>query len=359
MSKGHHQLRIALERANGFMLDVDLTLPAQGITAMFGASGCGKTTLLRCVAGLERGAGRVQIGDDVWQDDARGVFLPPWQRPLGYVFQEASLFDHLDVRGNLQFGLRRAGGNQADLDEAVALLGIGALLARRTSELSGGERQRVAIARAVATRPRLLLLDEPLASIDAARRADILPWLERLRDSLRLPMLYVTHSVDELVRLADTVVLMAGGRVQAHGPVGSTLARSDLPADFGDEAGAVLQAEVAERDETWHLARVAFDGGSLWLRDEGLAIGERVRVRVPARDVSLSASAPSGSSVQNVVPCRVQAITQGAHPAEVMVQLESSGARLVARVTARSAHALALQPGLAVWAMVKSVALVR
>jgi molybdate transport system ATP-binding protein len=359
MSGGQHRLRIALERASGFRLDVDLAVPAQGITALFGASGCGKTTLLRCVAGLERGAGQVRIGDAVWQDDVRKVFLPPWQRPLGYVFQEASLFDHLDVRGNLQFGLRRAGGQQADLDDAVALLGIGALLARRTSELSGGERQRVAIARAVATRPRLLLLDEPLASIDAARRADILPWLERLRDGLRLPMLYVTHSMDELVRLADTVVLMAGGRALAHGPIGSTLARADLPADFGDEAGAVLQAQVVERDAAWHLARVAFEGGSLWLRDEGLAIGERVRVRVPARDVSLSASAPHGSSVQNVLACRVQSIAPSAHPAEVMVQLESCGTHLVARVTARSAEALALAPGLAVWAMVKSVALVR
>jgi molybdate transport system ATP-binding protein len=359
MSGDAHRLRIALERANGFTLDVDLTVPARGITALFGASGCGKTTLLRCVAGLERGAGQVRIGGQDWQDDANGVFLPPWRRPLGYVFQEASLFDHLDVRGNLAFGLRRAGGHEADLAEAVALLGIAPLLGRRTSELSGGERQRVAIARALATRPRLLLLDEPLAAIDAPRRAEILPWIERLRDQLRLPMLYVTHSADELVRLADTVVLMAAGRAVASGPIGSTLARSDLPHDFGDEAGAVLQAHVVERDARWHLARVAFAGGVLWLRDDGLAVGDQVRIRVRARDVGIATSPPAGSSVQNVVACTVRAIAPASHPAEVMVQLDAQGADLVARVTARAADALALAPGSPAWAMIKAVALVR
>ena len=354
-------LRVALTRAQGFRLEVDLTLPAHGITALYGPSGCGKTTLLRCVAGLERGAGHVRVAGEDWQDDARGRFVPPWQRALGYVFQEASLFDHLDVRGNLAFGLRRAGGSAADLEEAVALLGIGPLLARRTSELSGGERQRVAIARAVALRPRLLLLDEPMAAIDAARRADILPWLERLRDRLRLPMLYVTHSAQEMVRLADTVVLMEHGRVIAQGPLAQTLGRADLAAGLGDDAGAVLEGLVAERDAPWHLVRMDLPAGALWLRDEGLAIGQRVRVQVRARDVTLATEPPAGgsSSVQNVLACTVRALAPAPHPAEVMVQLDAGGTPMAARITARAAHQLALQPGAAAWAQVKAVSLLR
>ncbi|HSW18923.1 MAG TPA: molybdenum ABC transporter ATP-binding protein, partial [Ramlibacter sp.] len=231
---------LQLERAGGFSLAVDLHLPATGITALFGPSGSGKTTVLRCVAGLERAAGAlVDIGGDCWQDDARGVFLAPWQRPLGYVFQEASLFDHLDVRGNIAYGQKRRGGGGAgngdlSLEAAVELLGIGHLLARRPHQLSGGERQRVAIARALAARPRVLLLDEPLSALDASRRQDILPWLERLRDELRIPMLYVTHAADEMARLADTLVLMDNGRAVASGPVAEVLARTDPSVIAGD-----------------------------------------------------------------------------------------------------------------------------
>ncbi|RZJ17028.1 MAG: molybdenum ABC transporter ATP-binding protein, partial [Haliea sp.] len=208
-----------------FSLGVDLKLPARGITAVFGPSGSGKTTLLRCVAGLERANDAlVRIGDEDWQDDSRGVFLPVWRRPLGYVFQEASLFDHLDVRGNLDYGRKRASEDQAiALDAVIELLGIGHLLARRTSQLSGGERQRVAIARGLAAQPRILLLDEPLASLDHARRQEILPWLEKLRDELRIPMLYVTHSAAEVARLADTLVVLNQGKVVAAGPVAETL----------------------------------------------------------------------------------------------------------------------------------------
>ncbi len=350
-------IRIRLAR-EGFVLDADLDLPESGITAVFGPSGSGKTTLLRCVAGLEQpDQARIAIDGAVWHDSARGLFVPTHQRPLGYVFQEASLFDHLDVRGNLAFGRRRAGAT-APLEPLLALLGIEGLLDRRPHQLSGGERQRVAIARALATEPRVLLLDEPLAALDLARRREILPWLERLRDELRIPMLYVTHAGDEVARLADHLVLLEAGQVCASGPLAQTLARIDLPAIPGEEPGALLHARVEERDAQWHLLRVAFGGGSLWLPDEGLAIGQPVRVRVLARDVSLALQVPEASSIQNTLPCTVRAVAAGAHPSQALVQLECGGTLLLARITARAAHQLALEPGSMVHAQVKSAALV-
>lgn len=354
---GMLEIRCRLERGD-FTLDADLRLPATGITAIFGASGSGKTTLLRCVAGLEHAASaRIAVAGEAWQDSAAGLFVPTHRRPLGYVFQEASLFDHLDVRGNLAFAQKRAGGG-ADLQPLLDLLGIADLLDRRPHQLSGGERQRVAIARALATQPRVLLLDEPLAALDLSRRREILPWLERLHRELRIPMLYVTHSGDEVARLADHLVLLEAGRVRASGPLRELLARVDLPAVPGEEPGALLEAGVAERDERWHLARVAFDGGSLWLPDAGLAIGHAVRVRVLARDVSLALQPPAGTSIQNMLSCRVLAIAPGAHPAQAMVQLACGGSVLLARVTGRAVDTLGLQAGSPVWAQVKSAALV-
>ena len=354
-----NRVRVALLR-DGFTLDVDLSLPTKGITVLFGASGSGKTTLLRCVAGLERvRQGLVQIGNEVWQDDSCGVFLPTWRRSLGYVFQEASLFEHLTVRANLQFGLRRTRSPAAALDAAIALLGIDTLLARRPTQLSGGERQRVAIARALATQPRLLLLDEPLAALDAARKQEILPWLERLRDELQTPMLYVTHSADELARLADHVVVLDRGRVDSAGPVSAALSSLERRVLQGDDVGAVLPGHVAERDARWHLCRVSFDGGSLWLRDTGLPLGQAVRLRVLARDVSLLIEEPRGSSIQNHLPCFIEAVAPDLHPSQVLVRARVGASVLLARVTGRALDALALQPGQPAWLQLKSVALLR
>jgi molybdate transport system ATP-binding protein len=349
------RIRVVLPRA-GFTLDADIALPAQGITGLFGPSGSGKTSLLRCVAGLERpDPAIVRIAGETWQDEA--VFVPPWRRAVGYVFQEASLFDHLDVRGNLEYARRRSGA-RAPLDAAIGLLGIGALLPRAPATLSGGERQRVAIARALASAPRLLLLDEPLAGVDIARRGEILPWLLKLRDSLRLPMLYVTHSLDEVARLADTVVLLDRGRVAASGPAHEVLSRIDAAALFGDDAGALLEGTVAERDERWGLARIEFDGGSLWLRDSGNPLQQQVRLRVLARDVSIATLEPAGSSIQNVLAAVVDEVVPDGHPSQTLVRVRCGAALLLARITSRAAHTLALAPGQRVWAQVKSVALV-
>ena len=345
----------------GFTLALDLQVPAQGITALFGPSGSGKTTVLRCVAGLERASdARIAVAGEAWQDDAAGLFLPPWRRPLGYVFQEASLFDHLDVRGNLAFAQKRASPTATPIALAavIELLGIGRLLAHQPWQLSGGERQRVAIARALASQPRLLLLDEPLASLDLPRRREILPWLERLHEELRIPMLYVTHSGDEVARLADHLVLLEAGQVRAAGPLAELLARVDLPALPAEEAGALLEGRIDARDDAWRLARVAFDGGAVWVADAGLAVGHAVRVRVLARDVSLALAPPQGSSIQNLLPCTVRALGVGAHPSQALVQLACGGSLLLARITRRAVHELALAEGSAVWAQVKSAALV-
>lgn len=353
------QLHVARE---GFELAVDLELPATGITVLFGASGSGKTTVLRCVAGLERARkSLVRIGPDVWQNDTAGIFLPTWRRPLGYVFQEASLFEHLTVKDNLRYGLKRTASREAGqvLDSAIRLLGIERLLDRMPAQLSGGERQRVAIARALATQPRLLLLDEPLAALDHARKQEILPWLERLRDELSTPMLYVTHSPDELARLADHLVILDRGRVKAEGPVADALSSIDNPLLVGDDVGALLSGRVAERDARWHLTRVAFDGGSLWLRDSGLPVGHAVRLRVLARDVSIATDEPHDTSIQNHLPCTIESSAADVHPSQVLVRVRVGASTLLARITGRSFDALDLLPGKCAWLQVKSVALLQ
>lgn len=354
------ELRLQCARAD-FALSVDLQLPARGICVLFGPSGSGKTTLLRCVAGLEPSVqGRVRMGETVWLDSAQGIRQPVHQRALGYVFQEASLFEHLNVRGNLEYGLRRvrSATTAQTLEQAVQRLGIGHLLNRSVDSLSGGERQRVAIARALATRPEVLLLDEPLASLDGARKREVIPWLERLRDELDIPMLYVTHSLDELTRLGDHLVVLERGRVKLSGPITETFALLDTSALDGQEVGVLIEAHVAAIDAQWHLARVTFAGVDWWVRDEGFAVGARVRMRVLARDVSLTTQEPQHTSIQNHVPAHIESVTPDTHPSQVLVRLQAPHGRLLARITQRAWSGLALQAGQRVWAQVKSVAVV-
>jgi len=340
-----------------FTLDVDLTLPHRGVTAIFGHSGSGKTTLLRCIAGLERPRqGHLLVNGETWQ--GAGSFLPTHRRPLGYVFQEASLFPHLSVLKNLTYGQKRTPReHRVSLERAIDLLGISPLLERKPDRLSGGERQRVAIARALAVSPELLLMDEPLASLDLARKREILPYLERLHDELEIPVIYVSHAADEVARLADHLVVMEAGKAVAQGPLGETLARLDLPIHLGEDAGVVLEAIVAELDRTWHLARLDFPGGSLWTRDSGLTLGHSVRVRVLARDVSLALEHHEHTSIQNVLPAVVEALAPEDHPSTALVRLQVGESILLARLTQRSASALGVQPGQALFAQIKSVAL--
>ncbi len=361
------EARLRLARRD-FTLDVALALPQRGISALFGPSGCGKTTVLRALAGLERAEGRVALGDEVWQDDATGRFVPTHRRALGYVIQDAALFPHLDVRRNLAYGAQRSvpAGHRIALDKVVELLGIGPLMARRPATLSGGERQRVAIARALATSPRLLLMDEPLAALDDARKAEILPYLERLHRDMALPIVYVTHAMDEVARLADHLVMLQAGAVQAAGPLTDLLSRPDLSLyhhQVGrDEAGVVIEAELIEHDRAYGLSRLGFDGGTLWLGAAAQAPGQRVRARVLARDVSVTRQPPGETSILNVLPVVLESLH--ADPSTALLRLRvgqgepaDDGVRLLARITRKSCEALCLRPGDALYAQIKGVAL--
>ena len=357
-------LHLRARRALGsFTLDVTIDLPARGITALFGPSGSCKTSCLRVLAGLDRHANaQVVVGGQIWQDSARGIFVPTHRRALGYVFQEASLFSHLTVRDNLTFGHRRTpvAERSRSWEHPLELLGIAPLLARWPHELSGGERQRVAIARALAANPRLLLMDEPLAALDAARKADILPYLERLQGELDIPVIYVSHALDEVARLADHLVLIDGGRVTAEGPVPTLLTRLSLPLAQGDQAAAVITGTVQSHDPAFRLTHVAFGGGTLRLvTPEPLlacAVGQSVRLRVQARDVSLTLAPATDTSILNVLPATVIEWRED-HPGYAMVALDAGGTRLLARVTRKSAASLGLAPGRPVFAQVKGAAL--
>ena len=349
--------RFRLDRP-GYSLDIDLQLPGSGVTALYGPSGCGKTTLLRCIAGLERADGTLCVNGETWQD-ASG-FRPTHQRAIGYVFQEASLFPHLSARANLQYGLKRSGrAGSIRLDAIVELLGIAGLLDRKPDLLSGGERQRIGIARALAMNPTLLLMDEPLAALDLNRKQEILPYLDRLQRTLKIPVIYVTHSPDEVARLAHHLVVMDTGHVIASGTLADTLARVDLPIRLGDDAGVVIESVVGAIDHEWHLARMDFDGGSVWIRDAGLDKGTPARVRILASDVSLAREQPGKSSIQNILQGRIDRIADEEHRGLALVRIQVGKAALLARVTHRALHELALHEGNEVWVQVKSVALAR
>ena len=346
---------------SAFALEVDLHLPGRGVTALYGHSGSGKTTCLRCIAGLERAAdGFVQVNDEVWQDSRSGLFVPPHKRALGYVFQEASLFPHLSVRANLEFGLKRIPRAQrrVDMAQATELLGIGHLLERHPQHLSGGERQRIGIARALLTSPRLLLMDEPLAALDSKRKSEILPYLERLHDELDIPVLYVSHAQDEVARLADHIVLLSNGKALASGPIGETLARLDLPLALGDDAGVVISGTVSAYDAHYQLLSLQLPGSALHMRvaHAPLALGKALRIKVQARDVSLNVQAEEHSSILNRLPVTVIQEIAADNNAHVLVRLDAGGTPLLARITRFSRDQLQLHPGQTLWAQIKAVA---
>ena len=346
---------------SAFALDVDLHLPGRGVTALYGHSGSGKTTCLRCIAGLERAEdGFIQVNDEVWQDSRKGLFVPPHKRALGYVFQEASLFPHLSVRANLEFGLKRIPRKlrHVDMAHATELLGIGHLLERHPQHLSGGERQRIGIARALLTSPRLLLMDEPLAALDSQRKSEILPYLELLHDELEIPVLYVSHAQDEVARLADHIVLLSDGKALASGPIGETLARLDLPLALGDDAGVVINGSVSAYDEHYQLLTLQLPDSALSMRvaHTPLALGKQLRIKVQARDVSLSLQAEEHTSILNRLPVTVTQDISADNSAHVLVRLDAGGTPLLARITRFSRDQLQLHPGQTLWAQIKAVA---
>lgn len=346
----------------GFALDVDLSLPGRGVTVLFGPSGCGKTTILRSIAGLERPPkGLLEVNGEIWQDDV--LWVPTHQRSIAYVFQESSLFPHLSVMSNLQYGRQRSAqaGDQPgiDLSQVIGLLGIEPLLSRKPDALSGGERQRVAIARALAVNPKLLLMDEPLAALDMQRKQEILPYLEKLQQTLEIPIIYVTHAPDEVARLAQHIVVLERGRLIASGSLSDTLSRLDLPIRLGDDLGVIIDARVGEIDPQWHLARLDFADGVFWARNQGLAIHQPARIRIPARDVSIIREKPGQTSIQNILAGRIDRCVDDEHPGGVIVRVLIGDTALLARITARAVAELNLKTGDRVWVQVKSVALAR
>ena len=347
-----------------FRLEVDFDAPMRGITAIFGPSGCGKTTVLRCVAGLRHVAGRLTVGGMVWQDDDTGVFRKPNQRPLGYVFQEASLFPHLSVQGNLMYGARRRAGNgrpsELGFDEVVELLGIAGLVERSVSGLSGGERQRVAIGRALLSHPRLLMMDEPLASLDEAAKEEILPYLEVLHANLAVPILYVSHDVREVARLADTMIVLSNGRNLCAGSVEDVLERLDL--DLGEsrfESGVVLHAQVVDHDPRFQMTRLDHFGQRILIPAAPVQPGDEVRLRIRARDVALATERPRSISVRNVLSGTVQEIAERRETAFAEVLVGLGGGRLRARITRDALADLGLTAGAPVYALVKSITIER
>lgn len=343
-----------------FRLDVEFRAPLRGITALFGPSGCGKTTILRCLAGLRRMPGRLSVSDETWQDDASDVFLHPHQRSVGYVFQEPSLFPHLSVRDNLRFGwLRssRAGSHPVlDFGEVVELMGLAALLGRSPSALSGGERQRVALARALLAQPRLLLMDEPLAGLDQIAKEEILPYIEMLHEKLSVPVLYVSHDLREVARLADSMIVLSAGRKVCDGPVQEILERLDLdPGDGEFEAGVILEARVSGHDAEFHMTRLDHHGQRIVIPGIDLAVGEYVRLRIRARDVALAVAKPAAISVRNILAGTVLDTAQDPDTAFAEVLVDVGGGRLRARITRDALQDLGLVAGSPVYALIKSI----
>jgi molybdate transport system ATP-binding protein len=340
-------------RRGTFTLDAQFAAPVPGVIALFGRSGCGKSTLVNLIAGLIReGAGRISLGDEVWLDTARGIAVPTEKRRIGYVFQDARLFPHYSVRGNLLYGTQHA--TTSAFDEVVALLGLEPLLTRRPGALSGGEKQRVALGRALLSQPQLLLLDEPLASLDAARRDEVLPYLARLRDRYAIPMVFVSHQFEDVLRLATHLVVMEQGRVVAAGDVSAVSITPALRGIVGpDAAGAVVEGRVTSIDNAAGIATVAVGTEKLLLSGRSLTAGQAVRVQLLAREVILAVEEPRGLSVRNQLRGQVRNITTDS--VGQLVEVDTGGVTVLARVTAAATRELSLAPGKPVWVLVKAV----
>jgi len=354
-------LEVSVKRAlKNFQIDADFSTEVSGVSALFGRSGSGKTSVVNMLAGLETpDEGRIVLNGEVLFDSAKNINIPPEKRGLGYVFQESRLFPHMSVERNLLYGMRaEQNGRLATFEQVADLLDLARLLSRRPNSLSGGERQRVALGRALLASPRLLLMDEPLASLDTRRKNEILPFIERLRDELALPIVYVSHAIEEIVRLADSLILLSEGSVIASGAIEDVTSRLDLfPYTGRYEAGAVVATTVKELDNGFGLSTLEFDGGQLLVPSVDLDIGSPLRLRVRARDISLARIRPEKTSLLNILPGIIKEVREaGASQVEVAVDV---GVRLVARVTKKACHDLALKAGDDIFVMIKAIAIDR
>ncbi|MBF0380851.1 MAG: molybdenum ABC transporter ATP-binding protein [Magnetococcales bacterium] len=346
-----------------FTLNSNLATAISGVTGLFGPSGSGKTTFLRCLAGLERATqGYLRFGDDIWQDEAKNIFLPPHQRPVGVVFQENRLFKHLTVKDNLLFGRKRSKNQKSSIswDGVVQILELEPLLNRHPQGLSGGEQQRVAIGRAILSNPELLIMDEPLASMDQTGSRRILGFISSLQNQLQLPILHVSHDMGEILQLADYLAVMESGEIIATGPISDMMTSLELPLAHRSDASTVLTARVVAHDPSYHLNHLEFGEPAqrLFIANNNLAIGDKVRVRIFARDVSLALDHPSNTSILNLFPAQVVEVAQE-NPAQYVVKLMVGNSPILARITKKSLQSLSIKKGLSLIAQVKSIALER
>ncbi|MBO1254207.1 molybdenum ABC transporter ATP-binding protein [Alteromonas sp. 5E99-2] len=346
-----------------FTLEVDITLPSEGVTVLYGQSGSGKTTLLRCIAGLEKNVrGTIEFKQEQWHTDNK--FVPTYKRNIGYVFQEPSLFEHLTTQQNLAFASKRVKGDkQNNEDHIIKLLGIEALLDHYPDQMSGGEKQRVAIARALLSNPSMLLMDEPLASLDTNRKNEILPYLEALKTKLNIPIIYVTHSPDEVARLADHLVVIDDGEIITSGPLSETLSRLESPNHLNAELGVVIDSTISEQDKQWKMSKILMSGEELWFHDDihknANEVGSLVRIQILASDVSLSLSARLGTSITNCLPATITEINDNLDTGITLVKLIIGDTAVISRISSRSAHTLNIHIGMKIWAQIKSAAVIR
>ncbi len=345
----------------GFDLEAELDVPVGGVTTLFGPSGSGKSTLLRCLAGLERSQmGFMQLGETVWQDDSKNIFQPTQQRALGYVFQEPRLFNHLTVRGNLEYGFKRTPVSERRLgmEQVVALLALDHLLERKPQHLSLGEQQRVAIGRALLASPKLLLMDEPLASLDIARKREVLPFIRKLHDELDIPVVYVSHSLQEVLQITDTIVLMRDGKTVASGPLTELCSELELSQYLGDMSGSVLETTVAAHEVEFALSRLAFNGGQLYVPLQNCDVGHGLRVHVLARNVGIALEKPQmTTSFLNILEASVIEVSVpqiDKHSVQLKLDV---GVPLLANISRKSLHTLRIEPGQKVYALIKAVSL--
>ncbi len=346
-----------------FTLEIDITLPSEGVTVLYGQSGSGKTTLLRCIAGLEKKLkGTIEFKQERWHTDKK--FVPTYKRNIGYVFQEASLFEHLTTQQNLAFAAKRViGNNQNSEDHIIRLLGIENLLNHYPTQMSGGEKQRVAIARVLLSNPSMLLMDEPLASLDTNRKNEILPYLEALKTRLNIPIIYVTHSPDEVARLADHIVMIDDGKIITSGPLSETLSRLNSPYYLTSELGVVIDSTISEQDKRWKMSKILLSEEELWFHDDKNnnenEVGNPVRIQILASDVSLSLSARLGTSITNCLPASIAEITTIPETGITLVKLTIGEITVMSRISSKSAHTLDIHKGMKIWAQIKSAAVIR